>query len=52
MAAVAVADILMVGAIQLKMDNLVDLVAVSVIVKDQLVLERDRNKLEPLIMLQ
>jgi hypothetical protein len=52
MAVVVAADILMVGVIQLKMDNLVDLVVVSVIVKDQLVLELDRSKLEPLLMLQ
>ena len=52
MAEVVVADILMVGAMHLKMDNQVDLVVVSVIVKDQLVLELDRSKLEPLLMLQ
>ena len=46
------ADILMVGAIHLKMECLVDLVVVSVIVKDQLVLELDQNKLILLMMLQ
>tara|TARA_A100001391_G_scaffold148641_1_gene106110 strand:- start:356 stop:514 length:159 start_codon:yes stop_codon:yes gene_type:complete len=52
MAEVVVADMLMVGAMHLKMDNQVDLVAVNVIVKDQLVLELDRNKLVLLLMLQ
>ena len=52
MAVVVEADILIQAAARLKMDNQVDLVVVSVIVKDQLVLELDRSKLEPLLMLQ